>query len=66
MTVTEFNVQRAIQFVHEYEIFRRKFLKRNGRGRGRIREGKERGPRLDILSCGLRVPSYAIGYICIL
>jgi len=39
---TEFYVQCAIKFMHERENFRQKPLK--GNGRGRIREGKERGP----------------------
>jgi len=39
---TEFYLQCAIKFVHEHENFRRKLAKENGRGR--IREGKERGP----------------------
>jgi len=35
-------IQYAIKFVHKHENFRWKPLK--GNGRGRIREGKERGP----------------------
>jgi len=38
----EFYVQCEIKFLHERENFRLKPLK--GNGRGRIREGKERGP----------------------
>ena len=59
---TEFYVQGAIKFVHEHDSFRWKPLK--GNGRGRKREGKERGqPGYFSQYPSPQVPSYATAVI---
>ena len=57
---TEFYVQCAIKFVHKHVNFRRKPVK--GNGRGRIREGKERGPRVPSYAAGRQYYNFAVSF----